>query len=398
MKPDTPYVLWLPSWYPSEKDLYTGDFVQRSARALAMQIPVHVVYFVKHTAYKKIKQQETITGGLTETIIYIPAVFTGVHFLDRYISFLKLICFSKKKIKSIIKQKPAGQPIIVEVQVAMNAGLLALWMKKKWGIPYCITEHWAGYYKQAANSPDQQRTRLFWWLTKQVFKQATFFQPVTNDLGKTINKNIASIVYSTVPNVVDTSLFYYKPKPETLSVFKFIHVSTLGYQKNILGILSVVENVLAQKNTPVFHLRLVGHPPPEIINMVEKSTFLKEVISFSGMLTYQQVADEMRQANAMLMFSRYENLPCVLLEAMCCGLPVITTRVGGINEHINSQNGLLIENEDKIELEAAIKSMVTNYHHFDTAQIAEEATSKYGPTIIGTAILANYRLYFSQYF
>ena len=49
-------------------------------------------------------------------------------------------------------------------------------------------------------------------------------------------------------------------------------------------------------------------------------------------------------SDLLLILSKYEGLPLVLLEAMSFGLPVISSRAGGIPEIItNLQNGILLE-------------------------------------------------------
>ena len=45
--------------------------------------------------------------------------------------------------------KENGFPEIVHVHVAMKAGLLALWLKSKFNIPFVVTEHWSGYRPHA---------------------------------------------------------------------------------------------------------------------------------------------------------------------------------------------------------------------------------------------------------
>jgi len=60
-----------------------------------------------------------------------------------------------------------------------------------------------------------------------------------------------------------------------------------------------------------------------------------------------------------IMSSLWEGLPISLLEAMASGLPVIATKVGGINEVVkNNKNGLLIEPGDIIELANAIEKLL----------------------------------------
>ncbi len=44
-------------------------------------------------------------------------------------------------------------PDLVHVQVAMKAGLVALYLKWKYKIPYVLTEHWSGYYEEDKGQP-----------------------------------------------------------------------------------------------------------------------------------------------------------------------------------------------------------------------------------------------------
>jgi spore coat protein SA len=57
-----------------------------------------------------------------------------------------------------------------------------------------------------------------------------------------------------------------------------------------------------------------------------------------------------------------EGMPLVLLEAAACGLPMVTTRMGGIPEVVRSgDNGLLLENpQDPDELSAKILDLLTD--------------------------------------
>jgi L-malate glycosyltransferase len=61
-----------------------------------------------------------------------------------------------------------------------------------------------------------------------------------------------------------------------------------------------------------------------------------------GQLSPEQVADEMRRAHALLHASDYETYSAVCAEALCCGTPVIASRVGGIVEYMNTARGAMI--------------------------------------------------------
>ena len=144
-------VLWLASWYPSKVDAFNGDFIQRQAIAVAGFCQVYVIHVVKdQTISPKSQVTEIISGNLTEKIIYYRSSLTGIAVLDRIISHRR---YMKLFTKAVNKYKiEAGKPDFVHVHVAMKAGLVALWIKKRWGMPFVVTEHWAGYYRQCVPS------------------------------------------------------------------------------------------------------------------------------------------------------------------------------------------------------------------------------------------------------
>ena len=205
--------------------------------------------------------------------------------------------------------------------------------------------------------------------------------PVSRNLGLLINKLVAKKQFTVVENVANEKYFYYDDTKMPGTVFRFLHVSNMSYQKNAEGIIEGFTEF--QKKNQQVELVIVGSVPVEMKQMVEKTGLLDKNIFLRGEISYLAVAGEMQQANALVMFSRFENSPCSIIEALCCGLPVIATNVGGIPELLNENNGLLIESLDKQALVAAFEKMVTNYPEYSRKKIAEQALSRISYPAIG---------------
>jgi len=110
-----------------------------------------------------------------------------------------------------------------------------------------------------------------------------------------------------------------------------------------------------------------------------------------GELSHKDVAKQMQISSALVMFSKHENFPCVIIEALCCGIPVVSSAVGGVSEAVNSTNGLLVESENMEALKTAFLKMMDNYTLYDQEKIARDAASKYSEEVIGNQFFDLYR-------
>ncbi|MEY4709304.1 MAG: hypothetical protein RIS28_436, partial [Bacteroidota bacterium] len=120
-------------------------------------------------------------------------------------------------------------------------------------------------------------------------------------------------------------------------------------------------------------------------------------VRFLGNLNSESVAVEMQNADALVLFSAMENAPCVISEALCCGLPVISSAVAGIPEMLNNEemlnndNGLMVDSGDEKGLVMAMEKAMGDSVTWDREKIAAAAQRIFGFDAVGGILNESYR-------
>jgi glycosyltransferase involved in cell wall biosynthesis len=368
-------ILWLCSWYPSKIDPFDGDFVQRHARAAGLYHDIHVIRIVpdkQGLVTQTVSEEKFLKQQVLEQFVYFRK---STSWTGRLLGAIKSNRLYKKAVREYIEKK--GMPDLIHVHVPMPAGRPALWARKKFGTRFLVTEH-STMYNEKTVAAYSRRSRLFRETNKRIINAASMLLTVSRDLGEAMSRLVTKKSFRVIPNTVDTRLFCYK---EMLNDnFRFIHVSTMVPRKNVKGILEAFLQLRDSEANVELHL--VGNKGEEEKNYAA-SIGLNEAVFFHGEIPYDQVAAKMQNSDALVLFSDMENSPCVIGEALCCGLPVIATKVGGIPELINSENGLLVQPGNIDGLRMAMHQMITNKKKYDKKNIADVAANIFSYPVIG---------------
>jgi len=385
MQAKSSYILWLPSWYPNKLDPFDGDFIQRHAHAASLRTNIHVI-FVKADQEGKItdNQHESFAKEekLSEHIIYFKK---PTSFLGRLNSFRKWKRLFKKAVKKHIQEN--GKPELVHVHVALRAGIIAKWIKRKWGIDYVITEHWVGYLPEAEKklSDFPFYVRIAW---RSIMRNAASISVVSMYLGQCLEKILPRIAFTVIPNVVDVSIFEpaVKEKNKTVS---FIHISLLNYQKNADDIVRAMG--ILKKDRLQFQLFIFGPPGVGLVKLVNDLNLQAE-IKFHQEVPQVELAKFVQQSDALILYSRYETFGCVIIEANACGIPVIVSDIPVFHENVTEGlNGLFAESENPQALARTIAEFLEKRHRFDNKKMVDHARKKYSYDTVGESFQRWYR-------
>ncbi len=84
------------------------------------------------------------------------------------------------------------------------------------------------------------------------------------------------------------------------------------------------------------------------------------MVSTVGLLDSQELATRLRRTTVCLATSRWEGIPRAIIEALACGVPVVSTDVGDVRALICPENGVLVAEREPAELITAIDRVVAN--------------------------------------
>ncbi len=123
--------------------------------------------------------------------------------------------------------------------------------------------------------------------------------------------------------------------------------------KNPLGLVNAFAK--AHQRVPDARLALVGpQPDEEYVTLLRERVAtlgLTDCVDFVGMVDNERMLREIAAARAVVLFSRQENAPTIIAQAMAAGKPVVASRVGGVAEMVDDgATGFLVESEDEAAL------------------------------------------------
>jgi glycosyltransferase involved in cell wall biosynthesis len=160
-----------------------------------------------------------------------------------------------------------------------------------------------------------------------------------------------------IPNGVDLVEFHpgREPRgtwglPEDRPLALFVGALRTG-RKNLDTVLA------ALRQAPRLHLAVVGDVQGSPFPALARRLGVAERVSFLGFR--QDVARLLRASDLFVFPSRYEPFALVVLEAMACGLPVVTARSVGAASLVEQAGGLVLpEAEDVTALARALRTLV----------------------------------------
>lgn len=267
--------------------------------------------------------------------------------------------------------KQEGQPDVIHAHNTLCAGLVASAVQTRYQIPFVITEH-SSQFIETTNS-DANVSQV----VAAALATAGVVTGVSSDFVEKIKRQSWSrgIDSEVFPNLLDP--FFEAKKIEIKDGcvdHTFLSVGSLIPLKNYELTLSALRRPELARAT----LAIAGEGPDEgRLRTLVNDTGLTDRVQFLGRLNRDQLFDKMMEGGVLVHASRTETFGVVLIEALACGMPVVSTKCGGPMDIVNSSNGELVD----FDAQLLAQTMVTTAPRFDSQrriQIASDCRAKFG--------------------
>ncbi len=377
----SPKILHWPTSYPdpSRGKPYDCIFVKEHIQSVAPYCESRILFLPKDQPRggRLIEVSRALEDGVLTDRIYFKTI-RPLWITNIYVRIMLLFYFLKMMIAERF------YPDIMHVHFH-QAGLMATLFCKLFRIKMVVTEHWTAF----VGYPEIPEVRFR--KAAKVFEFSRAVLPVSGHLLKGIEyktKLILNNFIMIVNNAVDTGIFHFRSNPEEGDAKIVLMVVRLDEQKdlpNLFQALGMLESTAFNIN-----VRIIGKGDPAQYDQILQENRVKNKVGFLGEKSKSEIAEEMIKADILCLSSISENSPCVIGEALCTGLPVVSTNVGGIPELLDETNGILVPPKNPEKLAEALYEALYE-KQFDRTAISQKAQAHFSFQAIGQQLFSVYQ-------
>jgi glycosyltransferase involved in cell wall biosynthesis len=363
-------VLFLTTAWPSSESPVEGIFVREFALAAAREVDVAVVHVLR-------ARSESGLYDVTRMADDLPVWRVRYRRFGKPLSVIAFVLGMRAAARA------AGGRFDVVHSHSIYSTLLARLLFRR--TPIVHTEHWSIFLP---GNPNELRPaqRL---LARFAHRGARVILPPSRAMEQALAHIEPNLRFRIVPNVVDTELFTPNFERSRNSVPALVSVGMMTENES-KGIDYLLEAAAVRAGAgQEFVLHLAGDGPRrDQYEALARSLGIADRVRFHGVLSKHDVSALLRESDLFVLASRFDNNPCVVIEAMASGLPVVATRVGGVPEMVDDDTGILVEPHDPQALADGIERALAR--SFDQAAIASRARERYGSEHIARELAAAY--------
>lgn len=379
------HILVLPSAYNTKEHLTRGSFFKEQSVAVKKEGNVVGVIYSETRPVTKLSLSGIRDNHFQVEILSEDGINTvrlhGWNILSMRNPLGKRLWVSQMMALFERYMKEFGKPDVIHVHCGMYGGIAAMEIKKKYGIPYILTEHSSNVLNDSMVKWDKEHIG-------EVYDNSDCLIAVGSSLKLAMTMLTDKEIHI-VPNIVNTREFFPIDKKSD-STFKFVSVSYLKKNKNVDMTIRAFAELYRGDSSKKLIIIGDGEEENNLKNLAIELG-VKENVEFLGRLDRVNTASEIRRCDAFVLPSQYETFGVAYIEALASGIPIIVTKCGGPEDFYDESLGRMINVGSLEELKEAMKYIEENIFRYNRNDISKMAKSKFDEKVIGKRIIQLYK-------
>lgn len=276
-----------------------------------------------------------------------------------------------------------GKPDILHAHVSLPGGYIASHLGHEFKIPVIVQEHYSGFESDAR----------FWWrrgcFVRDMARNIQGFYAVSQAYANRIENTGLVTVTGVLPNPIDTDLFSPTQRQIKKDSFKIVTTGKYSMRKGTDLLLNSLR--LLPENCH-WSLTIYGEVEDRacLPNWLRRAPFLDR-LTLPGKVPQAELARAYSSSDLFVVSSRLETANVSMLEAMACGLPVVTTSCGGPETLINESVGIIVKSNDAQALAKGIVEAFRNINQYDRDNLRRFVVKNYSKHAMGSLVMKAYQ-------
>ena len=364
------YVLVVPSWYPSPRDPFDGDYVKDQANLLSQAgLEIRVC-----TA------DLSISNLFSGDLRFKSTVDTNKHdvsthrlsgpFPPKNIG-LFLECWQRVFTRFVDKSiNKFGLPDVIHAHTFLGASV-AKRIGHSYNIPVVYTEHYSGFLDGSLRHSHKK-------IAVSAIQNCEAVTAVSERLGQ-VMEGLSDRKVQVVPNFIDTRLFVnldYQPSENQI-----VFLGDLIPRKNVHLLLKATA-ILKKRGVQIFS-KIIGDGPlkARLMDLSESLDIVDET-QFLGRLNKEELIQHLKTSKCLVLTSFFETFGLVVAESLSCGVPVVAFKNGGSDNLFGEDHGIHVDQQDAESLADAIHTLIVNHNRYQPQILRKHVIDNYSPEVI----------------
>lgn len=215
-------------------------------------------------------------------------------------------------------------------------------------------------------------------MLREDINKAKAFLCVSNALKRSVVEltSCNEDVIAVLPNPLNGIFDCFRSRKDT-GTFRFICVSTINAEsKGVRTLIEAFCSAFSENDSVELVILGDGKDYSEMKKLINLKGRRKQIY-MPGRVSREMVKEELCQADAFVLASKYETFGIAYTEALACGLPVITQLNGGSDQIITEENGILLVEGTVEAYSNAMRNIRKNINSYDRKTISTDCIARY---------------------